>query len=102
MKNLIILALAIFPFISACKKDNETQPEKLYTEIREIAWNDLNEQEKSSIIIDWKQAHVDKSSYNNKEAYVVTFNTSSDALLGPIMVYVDASTKIVLGHAPRD
>lgn len=99
MIRLITLILALIPFISNCKKENE--PDSIL-QIREIAWNSLSEQEKSTVIIDWKQATVTESTYNQKRVYAVSFNTSADALIGPITVYVDTSTKVVLGQALRD
>ena len=99
MKKLIILILALITIFSNCKKENEAIPE---LQIREIAWNSLSEQEKLTVIVDWKQAPVSESTYNQKSAYAVRFNTTYDALLGPITVYVDVSTKVVLGQALRD
>ena len=52
--------------------------------------------------MDWEQAPVELTTFEEKSAYSVRFNTSDDALLGPIMVFVDATTKEVLGHALRD
>ncbi len=99
MKRLIIIILALIPFISSCKKENETVSME---QIREIAWNSLSEQEKTSVIGDWKQAPVTESTYNQKSVYAVRFNTTYDTLLGPITVYIDTSTKVVLGQALRD
>ncbi|KAB2871877.1 MAG: hypothetical protein F9K37_02000 [Bacteroidales bacterium] len=99
MRKLIILILALIPFISSCKKDKEADSNM---QIREIAWNSLTEQSKSTVIIDWKQAPVTESTYNQKSVYAVVFKTSDDALLGPITVYVDILTKEVLGQALRD
>jgi hypothetical protein len=99
MKRLIILMLVIIPFISNCKKDSNSDPN---SQIREIAWNSLSSQEKSTVTIDWEQAKVELSTYDSKSAYAVVFNTNDDALLGPITVYIDFSTKVVLGQALRD
>ena len=98
MKKLIILILALIPIISGCKKENATDSD---LQIREIAWNSLDEQAKSTVIVDWKLAVVSESTYNQKRVYAVRFNTSADAFLGPIIVYVDTSTKVVLGQALR-
>ena len=98
MKRLIILIFALIPFISNCKKENTTDS---ILRIREIAWNSLDEQAKSTVIVDWKQAIVSESTYNQKSVYAVSFNTLQDALLGPITVYVDTATKAVLGQALR-
>lgn len=98
MKRVIILILALIPIISGCKKENTTDSD---LQIREIAWNSLDTQAKSTVIVEWKQAVVSESTYNQKSVYAVRFNTSDDALLGPIIVYVDTSTKVVLGQALR-
>lgn len=98
MKRLIIIFLALIPFIYSCEKDHETDYK---TQIREIAWNSLNDQAKSTVIIDWKLAPVTETTYQDKNVYAVSFNTSDDALLGPITVYVDKSSQIVLGQALR-
>lgn len=102
MKNLIIIIIALIPLISGCKKDNKTDPILSDKQIREIAWNSLTDYDKSTVIIDWQQTPVTKSTFNGISAYAVTFNTSMDALLGPIIVYVSTSSKVVLGHALRD
>lgn len=91
--------LALVPFISNCKKD--TEPD-INIQVREIAWNSLSVQEKKNVNTDWKLAPVKESTYNGKSAYAVRFNTEDDALLGPIIVYVDTSTNVVLGQDLRD
>jgi len=98
MKRVIILILALIPIISGCKKENATDSD---LQIREIAWNSIDAQAQSTVIVEWKQAVVSESTYNQKSVYAVRFNTSDDALLGPIIVYVDTSTKVVLGQALR-
>jgi len=102
MKNLIILVIALIPFISGCKKENEKDPILSERQIREIAWNSLSGYDKSTVIVNWQQAPVAKSRFNGIRAYAVTFNTSMDALLGPIMVYVSISSKVAIGQAMRD
>lgn len=99
MKNLVILIIALIPLISGCKKENETD---INMQIREIAWNYLSDQEKSTAIMEWQEAPVTQTSFNGVKAYAVTFKTSMDALLGPITVYVSTSTKVVLGQNLRD
>ena len=98
MKKLIILILALIPFISSCKKESEAYSE---LQIREIAWNSLSEQQKLTVNVDWKQAPVSESTFYQKRVFAVRFNTTDDALLGPIVVYIDSSTKVVLGYATR-
>ena len=98
MKKLIILILALIPIVSNCKKESEAVPE---LQIREIAWNSLSDQQKLTVNVDWKLALVSESTFYQKRVYAVRFNTTDDALLGPIVVYVDVSTKVVLGYATR-
>lgn len=97
MKKLIILLFAIVPFFLSCEK--EAISDNL---IREIAWDALSENEKSTVIVDWKKAPVSEVTYMEKEAYSVTFNTSYDELLGPIIVYIEVASKVVLGKGLRD
>ncbi len=98
MNRLIILILAVIPFISSCKKDNDTD---LNAQIREIAWSSLSEQEKSTVIIDWKNAPVTETTYQEKNIYFVSFKTSKDLVLGPILVYIDKTSLVVIGYAMR-
>ena len=99
MKNLVIIIIALIPFISGCKKDSETDPNM---QIREIAWNYLSDQAKSTVNVYWKKAPVTESSFNGIKAFAVTFNTTEDALLGPITVYVSISSRVALGQDMRD
>ena len=102
MKNLIILCIVLIPIISGCRKESKTDTDPTTMQIREIAWNYLDDQQKSTVNVDWKQAPVTESGFNGVKAYLVTFNTTEDALLGPITVYVNMSGKVVLGQAMRD
>jgi hypothetical protein len=99
MRNLIIILIALIPILSGCKKEKEKDP---YMQIREIAWNYLNDDVKSTVNVDWKKAPVTETTFNGVSAYSVTFNTSLDHLLGPITVYVSTSSKGVLGQDLRD
>jgi hypothetical protein len=99
MKKLIVLLIAVIPFISNCKKETSSD---LNMQIREIAWNSLTTQQKSTVNVDWKQAPVAQTTYNGKSAWSVRFNTTDDAVLGPIIMIVDSTTKVVLGQALRD
>jgi hypothetical protein len=102
MKNLIILVIALIPFISGCKKENEKDPVLSDRQIREIAWNSLSDYDKSTVMVNWQQAPVSKSTFNGIRVYAVSFYTSMDALLGPITVYVSISSKVAIGQAMRD
>jgi len=82
MKRLLILILALIPIISSCKKGKDYD---LHMQIREIAWSSLNEQEKSTVIIDWENAPVTETTYQQKNIFSVSLKTSKDLLLGPIV-----------------
>jgi hypothetical protein len=97
--KILLSAFLISLALISCKKDSAADPNM---QIREIAWNYITDYEKSTVNVDWKQAPVNESTYNGISAYEVIFNTTDDALLGPIMVYVDSSTKVALGQALRD
>jgi len=99
MKYPVIIIIALISFISGCKKDSDTDPDM---PIREIAWDYLNDHAKSTVNIDWKKAPVTESSFNGIKAFAVTFNTTEDALLGPITVYVSISSRVALGQDMRD
>lgn len=78
---------------------------------RKKAWDTISENEKQSVAIDWNKAIVVLEDWNsvgykkdNKERkFVVSvcFNTDVDGLLGPIIVYLDPSTKEVVGGGLR-
>ncbi len=98
MKYLFVLILVSIPFISSCKKEHYTDS---FSQVREAAWNSLSAEDKSTVIIDWEKAPVTEVTYQGKITWAVRFNTSDDALLGPIIIYVDKSTLIVLGQGLR-
>lgn len=98
MKHVFILLLAFIPFISSCEKDNITDS---YSQIKEIAWSSLSNQEKSTVIVDWKEALVTETMYKEKSTYAVSFKTSDDALLGPIVVYIEQTSLAIIGQGLR-
>ena len=70
-------------------------------EYRTLAWNYLTEQEKTTVVGDWRAAKVEATQWNDKAAVSVAFNTTADALLGPIIVIIDPQTKKVVQQLPR-
>ena len=110
MKKILLLLILIIPFMNSCKKESDKDEYMIY---REIAWNYLGEQDKSSVIIDWKKAEVFETIYTpwpqaeGEElypvpAFAVIFKTNLDALLGPITVYINPDNNEVLGIGLRD
>lgn len=101
-KIIIVLALLITS-VTACKKDDD---EVNYREFRAAAWNHLSANQKASVIVDWQTAPVERYTYKAQAgtevpAVTVTFATKDDAILGPIQVFVNIKTKIVIGVGGR-
>ena len=78
---------------------------------REIAWNEVSEGERKTVVNDWHKAIVtleddDFIGYkedNKKRNFVISvcFNTKADSWLGPIVFYFDPLTKEVVGRDLR-
>lgn len=116
MKSIIKSTLLILFFSLLLIGCNTTTPDKINSEIREIAYNWLDDAIKSEIInsdtatigkviftseyfVARKTKHVD---IRNIETYRVIFNTANDDLLGPIVVYLEEDTLNVLGMDYRE
>lgn len=108
-KNGVFL-LAFFTLLWAgCSSDavSNLQDEQY----RQIAWNALSDQQKETVITDVDEAKVNRDDTYTRvlseddteevQAVSVRFNTEDDAILGPIVVYIDPETKEVLGQALR-
>ncbi|MFQ6113310.1 MAG: hypothetical protein ACE5NG_04370 [bacterium] len=70
---------------------------------REIPWNDLTAEERATVIADWRKAKIQEESvqFQGRDVVSATFRTTMDALLGPIVIFIDKQTKEVVGRAPR-
>lgn len=95
MKKTLILLLALLPVLVGCSKDQVSD------EVRDIAWKAIDVPTQLTVIGDWTEAPIDRTSYEGHKAYAVTFTTKDDLLMGPIVIYVGRNPKIVLGQAPR-
>ncbi len=70
-----------------------------------IAWNDLTQEEKATVVGDWRRAEVrdePPAFFQGRQVVSVTFRTTQDELLGPIIVYIDRETRQVIGRGLRD
>lgn len=113
--NTVLLIIMIFTgallFSSCSNSAGSNKISKSDNEIREIAYQSLTDNEKTSII-DWKGASVEKYkaetkhtiagptgpvNIKSKDTYKVTFKTNMDGLLGPIVVYLDSNSYKILG-----
>lgn len=94
---LYYLLFSLVITVAACQ-DKEDQ-EADFSKFREIAYNYLDDSTQETIVGNWKKAFVRKNGNGN---YEVLFNTTYDALLGPIVVEIDGKTRVVIGIYPRD
>ncbi|GMK42661.1 hypothetical protein PCCS19_57210 [Paenibacillus sp. CCS19] len=72
--------------------------------VREAAWNDLSPESAEVQEAGLSEMPIVKGGGEPPKAeqlYKVTFKTNKDALLGPIVVYVDGDTGEVLGYGLR-
>lgn len=97
-KNILLFFFSVFMLVgyTGCEKDVS-----IFMQVKETAWNLLTVQEKSTVNIDWKDAEVKDESYNDENVYAVTFSTTDNALLGPIIVYINKSSLEVVGKGLR-
>ena len=71
---------------------------------RRSAWESLSNEERSTVTGIWQRTPVESCNYceTGQSAICVTFNTTMDALLGPIVVYIEPDSYEILGYALRD
>jgi hypothetical protein len=93
--NAIIFA-AFIGILSGCNNDHATNTAHASLQYQQIAWRALNDQEKLSITTEWKNAYVEKAIYKNKKGYSVVFHTIDDALLGPLVIFIEKDSNQVL------
>ncbi len=98
VKNaVVVLSIILFVF-SACKKDRPVDKETKY---REMAWAYLNDNAKKTVIAPWVNAVITYEKKDDKDVVAVMFNTTQDALLGPIFVYISIKENNILGIGAR-
>lgn len=95
MKFNYLFLLIFSLFLVSCSIDSAEDPLDAF---REIAYNSLTAAEKATITGDWKNASVDAWLDGN---YLIVFQTSDTATLGPIRVVVDPDTGRVVEKLPR-
>jgi hypothetical protein len=96
---LLLFVVAINAVMPGCKGEDCCSAPIDY---REIAWNSISNAERETVNINWKDAKVEETTFNNKPVYSVLFTTSQDALLGPLIIYIDPVSKQVVGKGARD
>lgn len=108
---VIFLILLLFTSFAGCAKMGKAPEE----ELRTLAYESLSKEEQQTIL-DWTKAPVvtitpqeslliwspqGSLDLKGREVVVVTFNTTQDPLLGPIIVFLDADTQRILGKGLR-
>ncbi|MBM7569167.1 hypothetical protein [Paenibacillus sacheonensis] len=101
MKRIIIIFLALITMLGVVGCSNNEKIDAT-SAIREVAWNDLTENQKKTVVGNWKSANVEEASLREITAvdpdngelptkvdhlYKVIFKTKGDAMLGPIVAY---------------
>jgi len=97
--NLFFALILSVICLGACKKDGLTATEYDY---RVIAWDHLDASSKATVISDWRKAPITYQTYKDEQVAAVRFNTSNDAILGPIVVFVAVENKTVAGVGLRE
>ncbi len=90
-------------FIFACNEGRLILNQNDEMTYRRIAWESLSEDAQATVTHSWQEARVSNCTYfgDNSAAVCVTFNTTHDPLLGPIVVYIEPVSLKVLGNGPR-
>ncbi len=105
--SLILSFVVLSILLLGCQQNNE----KEYMEFRQVAWESLSENTKDTVIGDWQKAEVIEVSPDdvpqhiklekNQKVVKVVFNTEQDLSLGPIGLYIDRSSKEIIGADAR-
>jgi hypothetical protein len=87
------------------------EDKKGHMEFRQVAWEGLSGDAKDTVIGDWQEAEVIEVSpadvpqhiklEKHQKVVKVVFHTEQDSLLGPIGLYIDRSSKEIIGQDPR-
>ncbi|WP_141504536.1 hypothetical protein [Paenibacillus luteus] len=114
LKVIIVFCLALVIFSTSGADRPLVQKAEVYEpmKIRSAAYHSLSEAEQSTIVGDWKQTEVKmfkwveipfkRQKEVSEDVKQVVFKTKYDALLGPIGIYVDPSTQLIIGYDLRD
>ncbi|MBM7665879.1 hypothetical protein JOC25_002372 [Solibacillus kalamii] len=99
--------------VATLKEPTETviELEKVYMEMREIAWASLSDTDKETVMGNWKDAKVTEEQLsvndevqpdnNPMKVMKVIFNTSRDRFLGPIGIYINPNTNKIISRDVR-
>jgi hypothetical protein len=100
-QRFVLITVAVFvAIVFGCNQQSmlDANDDNAY---REIAWEWLTEPQRATVIGDRDAAIVRDDQWQGQNVVSVTFSTTDDALLGPLVVFIDPQTKKVVGAAPR-
>ncbi len=122
LSSLIATVASLF-VLTACSKGDDTID--IVDLVRQTAWNFLQEEKEKGIgsgtdtfitskdeafvergihyvcYYDRETHRLDWSEYHETDCFSIRYNTTDDALLGPLVLYVSLDGKTVIGGAPR-
>lgn len=129
--NIVFIIVILISLLISCSDGSNTLTPFEEMNYRMVAYNSLSDGDKSTITSDWEKAPVKKGSYhlmdenihqlifnqdeklgfalkNNKSILVenqkliaVIFHTNVDALLGPIIIIINAKSNEAIGYVLR-
>ncbi|MDY4252902.1 MULTISPECIES: hypothetical protein [Bacteria] len=116
MRKIIIYSISLVALILLLVGCTDKLSSKQEGNIREAAYNWIDDTSKATIT-SWNTATIEEVRFDkehlvtnktenvdiiNKKTYKVTFTTTNDEILGPIIIYLDKDTLEVLGMDFRD
>ncbi|MFD1130771.1 hypothetical protein [Paenibacillus sp. PDC88] len=114
MKNILVFLAFLLVIMSSIGCSNEENKISDVSVLREVAWNSLTESAKEEVKGDWRSANVAEVELSElptvqnggqppqvDNLYKVTFKTTSDLILGPIQVFLNADTKEIISYGVR-
>ena len=122
--------MLIAVFSIGCSHDSDILSPDDEINYRKTAYESLDEEERGTITMDWKEADILKGVYHNNNGgnYLVTdsdgsipffflnkdikinedsfivaviFRTNNESLLGPLIVIIDPESQTKIGYTPR-
>ncbi|UUZ85875.1 hypothetical protein LJK88_21890 [Paenibacillus sp. P26] len=110
-KHLTIIILLLFTVSCSSRQQENVTPNDEWMPLRTIAWDQVSEEEKKTITGDWKKAEVKEVNWKDvpmktttvepERVFKVTFKTKNDGMVGPIGIYIDFTTKKIVGYDAR-
>lgn len=121
----IVGALVLTAVLVGCAETGNTQGVQLMPkggsaseatksqDVREEVWLQLSKEVKEEIVGSWESGKVEKvtietqrfqgaEKFKGKELLMISFPSKREAVLGPVIVFVDPQTHKIVGYGGRD